>query len=321
MAGSSDYYVRALEEVARRHEAAKQRAEAAKQKLYAEIPELRALESQISAVYSDAVRRKLSGKAVDFDKAEKESLQLQAYRAELLKSAGIAAEDLEPKFTCRLCSDTGFAGGKMCECVRFIAAKMIYDEINRDVPLEKSTFATFDLKYYSDTPDSSGVSPRAVMSKIKAACERYALKFSQNSDSILFYGRTGLGKTHLSLAIANDVIAKGYNVVYAPISRVLERIEREHFSSDNNSAEALHSAIDCDLLIIDDLGTEFTTQFVTATIYDIINSRTLSGRPTIINTNLSIEELESRYSERIVSRISNKYKKFMFVGEDIRSMI
>ena len=137
----------------------------------------------------------------------------------------------------------------------------------------------------------------------------------------MFFGRTGLGKTHLSLSIANEVIAKGYNVVYAPIARVLQQIEREYFSREYKDSKTLESGINCDLLIIDDLGTEFKTSFVTSTIYDIINSRILSGRPTLINTNLSLEELENQYSERVVSRISHGYKKFTFVGEDVRTLL
>ena len=232
----------------------------------------------------------------------------------------MSEEDLLTKYSCKKCSDTGFYKGKPCECVRIAAAKIVYDELNRDVPLDNFTFDSFSLEYYSDKSENGALSPREVMSRIKDACERYAKNFSVDSDSILFYGATGLGKTHLSLAIANEVIRKGYSVVYSPIGRVLQKIENEHFSREQYGDMTLNSIIDCDLLIIDDLGTEFFTSFVNSTVYDIINTRQLSHKPTIINTNLSLAELESRYSDRIVSRISNVYKKFYFMGEDIRSI-
>ena len=321
LANSADIYAKALETVRERRSAAQERADAEKARLYNDVPELSQLDSKIYSVFAQAAKKSLAGGKVDFDAAEAESLRLQEYKRELLGNLNLTEEDLQPHFSCKLCEDTGYYNGKLCECVKLIAAKMIFDEINKDVPLENSTFESFDLKYYSDKPNESGVSPRSVMSRIKQACERYAQGFSPKSDSILFFGRTGLGKTHLSLSIANEVIAKGYNVVYAPIARILQQIEREYFSRENKDSKTLESVINCDLLIIDDLGTEFKTSFVTSTIYDIINSRILSGKPTLINTNLSLEELESQYSERVVSRISHGYKKFTFVGEDVRTLL
>lgn len=321
LANSAQFYSKALEAVREKRSLAQDRADAKKAQLYHDVPEIEQLDKKIYSVFAEAAKKSLAGGKVDFDAAEAESLKLQEYKRELLGNLNLTDEDLQPQYSCKLCEDTGYHNGKLCECVKFIAAKLIFDEINRDVPLENSTFETFELKYYSDKPDDSGVSPRSVMSRIKQACERYAMSFTPKSDSIMFFGRTGLGKTHLSLAIANEVIAKGYNVVYAPIARILQQIEREYFSRENKDSKTLESVINCDLLIVDDLGTEFKTSFVTSTIYDIINSRILSGKPTLINTNLSLEELEAQYSERVVSRISHGYKKFTFVGEDVRTLL
>ena len=123
----------------------------------------------------------------------------------------------------------------------------------------------------------------------------------------------------MSLAIANDVIKKGYNVVYGPISKIIGNIEKEHFSSGDDRV-TLQNVLDCDLLILDDLGTEFTTQFVSASLFDIVNSRILNKKPTIINTNLDFEELKQRYTDRLVSRISGNYRMLEFFGEDIRTL-
>lgn len=316
----AEIYERALDIVKDRRKAAQARAEQKKAKLYAQLPELETLDEKIRGVFANAALSSFSGKKIDFDEAEKQSLEYQRQKSEIFSSIGMSEDELLPKYSCKKCSDTGFYKGKTCECVHAAAAKIVYDDLNRDVPLESSTFDTFNLEYYSDKSENGALSPREVMSRIKSACERYAKNFSTDSDSILFYGATGLGKTHLSLAIANEVIPKGYNVVYSPIGRVLQKIEAEHFSREQNGDMTLNSVIECDLLIIDDLGTEFFTSFVNSTVYDIINTRQLSHKPTIINTNLSLSELESRYSDRIVSRISNIYKKFYFMGEDIRSM-
>lgn len=316
----AEIYEQALDTVKERGKTAVFMAEQKKADLYAQLPELEMLDEKIKNVFANAALGSLSGKKVDFDEAEKQSLEYQRQKKEILSSIGMSEEDLQPKYSCSLCSDTGFYKGKTCNCVRELVSKIIYDELNRDVPLESSTFDTFDLKYYPDKSENGELSPRQIMARIKSACEKYAKNFSADSDSILFYGATGLGKTHLSLAIANEVIQKGFSVVYAPIGRVLQKIEAEHFSRDDNSNMTLNSVIECDLLIIDDLGTEFFTPFVNSTVYDIINTRQLSHKPTIINTNLSLAELEKRYSDRIVSRISNVYKKFYFMGKDIRCL-
>ena len=176
-------------------------------------------------------------------------------------------------------------------------------------PLEKSTFQNFDLDKY---PDNT----RNIMSKIFDYCKNYAYNFEVNNDSLMFIGNTGLGKTHLSLAIAGVVIEKGYGVIYGSLSNILSKIENEHFSS--NSTSTIDSVCNCDLLIIDDLGTEFSTPFTRSTVYEIINHRQLNSKPTIISTNLNIDELEKAYTQRVVSRICGKYRCFEFLGNDIR---
>ncbi len=316
---NADYYNKALEIVHARKLKAEMLSEMKKKELHDKLPELDTLEFKIKSTFSDALKMQLAGKAVDFDEASKKSLEFQNQRKMLLHDAGINESDLEPKYHCKKCNDSGYVDGKVCECVKFAAAKLIYDELNKDVPLEDCTFSSFNLKYYPET-SNDGYSPREVMGKIFESCVSYADKFNPHMPSLLFYGNTGLGKTHLSLSIANEVISRGYNVVYGPISRILQQIEEEYFSRDLQSNQTLNTVNECDLLIIDDLGTEFTTPFVTSTIYDIINSRILSKKPTIINTNLSMEEIEKRYSPRIVSRISGNYTMFMFVGSDVRAL-
>ncbi len=259
----------------------------------------------------------ISGDKPDFKSAEGISLSLQQQREEYIKENNIDISVIEPDFNCKKCDDTGYVNGRLCECVKKRAVKLNYDELNKDVKLGDYTFRKFLLDYYPEKPQE-GVIPREIMTKICGFCVKYAAEFDENSENLIFSGKTGLGKTHLSLAIVNDVLKKGYNVVYGPISRIIGNIEREHFSG--NDRTTLQNVIDCDLLVFDDLGTEFTTPFVVSTIFDIINSRILNKKPTIINTNLDLEELKQKYSDRVISRIFGNYRMLQFYGKDIRSI-
>ncbi|MBQ5590103.1 MAG: ATP-binding protein [Clostridia bacterium] len=271
-------------------------ADKRKQSLYIDYPELLSFDKEIASVFQSVMKDVISGKQADFSSAEEKSLELQRKKEEYIRANNIDISVINPKIYCDICSDTGYMpNGKLCDCVRKKAAELNYEELNKD---------------------ENGVIPRDIMTKICSFCVKYATEFKSDSESLLFFGKTGLGKTHLSLSIANEVIKKGYNVVYGPISRIMGNIEKEHFS--DNDRTTLMNILDCDLLIFDDLGTEFTTSFIASTIFDIVNSRILNKKPTIINTNLDFEEIKQRYSDRIVSRIAGNYRMLQFFGEDIR---
>lgn len=233
---------------------------------------------------------------------------LSKERAEIYKNLGL----LEYKPKCALCEDSGYINGvKLCECVVKRAKELSYASLSAEMPINECRFDNFDLKYYTDDAD------KAVMQKVISFCKKYAKELSVNSKSVMFFGGTGLGKTHLSLAIASAAIEKGMGVVYSPAQNLLQKLEKEHFSY---SAETpfLDDVLNCDLLILDDLGAEFITSFSQALIYNIINTRLLSNKPTIISTNLSIEELSQRYTPRVTSRIIGCYTIKQFNGSDIR---
>ena len=159
------------------------------------------------------------------------------------------------------------------------------------------------------------------MEKILNFCKAYASRFSSSSDNLFMQGATGLGKTHLSLAIANTLINRGHNVIYTSTPNIISKLEKEHFNHTFQDEETEKHLIDCDLLILDDLGTEFQTSFSNATIYNIINSRIMYQKPTIISTNLSVKEIQAAYSKRLVSRIMGNYKRLFFLGNDIRQAL
>lgn len=251
---------------------------------------------------------------------KKENLYLQEQIEGLLKAHGYDANYLEPAYSCSECNDTGYVDGYMCRCLKKLAQQIACQRINKLSPLSLSTFESMHLDYYPDNSEEKEISARKRMQSIISFCKDYAENFTPQSQGLMFMGATGLGKTHLSLAIANEVIKKGYGVVYGSVQSFMTQIEQEHFSREHTSNACRNMLIDCDLLILDDLGSEFSTSFTVSALYDIINSRIAVSKATVINTNLSLAEIEARYTERIVSRICGCFKLLRFDGKDIRIM-
>lgn len=250
------------------------------------------------------------------------TLKNQKELTRILSSMGLPVDYLNIQYTCPICKDTGFDDGKICVCLKKLMRDLAFEELNKLSPLAVSNFEDFDLSYYSDIlSDKQRVSPRKRMTDIYKYCRNYATTFSLNSKNILMQGNTGLGKTHLSLAIAGKVIDSGFGVIYTSTPNLLSKIEKEHFSYNKSTSNTVDYIIDCDLLILDDLGTEFATNFTTTTIYNILNSRLLLSKPTIISTNLSIKDMEKMYGERFVSRVIGNNDRLLFLGKDLRQRI
>lgn len=288
---------------------------------FAANPEYAELEREIAQTSIKLTRVMLGGQK-DITDAVSEirdnNLAMQRRQLDILKSNGCPEDYLEPKYHCKKCGDTGYIDGRMCSCFKEILRKMTYDELNSSTPLELCSFQSFSIDFYPEKATNSNLSPRSIMEKVKRHCCEYANSFTLQSPNLLFQGGVGLGKTHLSLAIAGKVISKGYGVIYGSAQNFFNKIESEHFGRVDDKQYTLNLIKTCDLLILDDLGTEFITQFTAATLYDIINTRLLSRRPTIVSTNLSIDGLQSKYDDRIASRISGNYTRVQFVGSDIR---
>jgi len=231
----------------------------------------------------------------------------------LLAANGYPEAYLDIHYTCNMCNDTGYCDGSYCDCLKKLCGRIAADELNKNAHLKLSDFDTFSLSYYNGDDYFN-------MQKILEFTKQYAETFNENSNSIFMFGKTGLGKTHLSLAIANRVLDKGYSVIYDSAINILRNIEREHFSREHSS-DMIDLVMNTDLLILDDLGTEYETPFYNATIYNIINSRLNSGKATIISTNLDLAGIKRRYDERVVSRIISVYTCLAFKGEDVRLQI
>ncbi|MBE6840993.1 MAG: DNA replication protein DnaC [Ruminococcus sp.] len=246
----------------------------------------------------------------EVEKLKQTNLEAQAMIKNLLLSNGYPEDYLEIQYNCPDCQDTGYCNGEYCSCFKKLYGNLSANEMNKNSQIKLSSFDTFSLSYYTG-------SDYDVMKRIFEFTKEYARNFRSTGGSILMFGRTGLGKTHLSLSIANVVLSKGYSVIYDSAINILRKIEREHFGRDNSN-DTLSLILDCDLLILDDLGTEYETPFYSSVIYNIINTRLGGNKPTIISTNLDYEGIERRYDERVVSRLCAVYTCLEFKGEDIR---
>ncbi|MBR3679424.1 MAG: ATP-binding protein [Oscillospiraceae bacterium] len=234
----------------------------------------------------------------------------------ILTENGYPTDYLDVKYTCGICNDSGFSNGIPCECLKREIAKVGAERMNANAMLTLCNFESFSLDYYADLPAEQFTA----MQKIFTQCKTYAEQFSPNSPSIFMSGRTGLGKTHLSLAIANVVLEKGWSVIYDSASALIRKIEQEKFSRtpDAQTSDTLGMLLDCDLLIFDDFGTEFDTSFTKSVLYTLFNGRLSNGKPTIISTNLELKDLQERYGDRIVSRLIASCQNMLFYGSDIR---
>ncbi len=285
----------------------------------AKIPEITALENEMAQAALSVIKALSMGKdSVQYVKQlEEASLSAQKKRAGLLKANGFPEDYLKIKYHCSLCEDKGFSGGKICKCHKEILRNAAYEKLCSRISIDKYKFSNFSLDYYPDS--GSGITPYKRMRSIFNFCKSYAADFSAQSPSVLMQGDTGLGKTHLSLAIAGEVIKHGYGIIYASAQNILSRLENEKFGRAD-FADTEKNLLECDLLILDDLGTEFCTQFTVAAVYNIVNSRLLNGRPTIISTNLSVKQIQDTYTPRIASRILSDYQILQFDGTDIRQL-
>ena len=248
-----------------------------------------------------------------------ENLQLQRERVQLLASLGYPADWLEEKPACTQCGDTGYVQGGVCPCLRAYYAREQLAELSRLLPLGEDSFETFSFDWYDSTVQPAfGVSPRENMERNFDVCRDYAYQFDRGGGNLLLSGGTGLGKTFLSACIARVVSENGFSVVYDTAASVFSRFEDAKFRRDDGGSEDADRCMKCDLLILDDLGTEMTTAFVQSALYQLLNGRLLAGKSTIISTNLDPDQIGRRYSAQIMSRLEGEFELLPFTGQDIR---
>ena len=287
---------------------------------YARLPRLREIDRQLRLTMAMAAQAVFSsGGDVNaaMEEAKNKNLAFQQEREALVKMH-FEEGYLDDSPICDRCGGSGYVGSTMCECL----AELCRQEQKKELTflnVGRETFDQFRLDYYPDRIDPKfGVNVRTVMEKTYQTCRRYAYGFTERSGNLLFSGDTGLGKTFLSACIARTVADRGFSVVYESAGHLFGKLERAKFSGDETAREEIKKYNECDLLIVDDLGTEMPGQFTTAALYALVNDRLLAGKAMIISTNLNTEDLSRRYSSQIASRLRGSFTRVAFLGDDIR---
>ena len=316
-----ELYQAAMRTVALRRQTARANAEDARAEAEAAIPALRHAEEEVRVRGIRCALAGASGKdrteaAAALDKAKQDLTAL-------LAASGRPADALEPHFTCKKCQDTGMFEGHTCVCVHKVMQKLRREEIESLSSLSISSFDTMELHYYPNTMDAKlGEPVRTYMGGLLQELRTYAEEFDHDSESLMLFGNAGLGKTHAALAIAGIVLEKDLDVIYVSSPDFFAKLEALHFGSDPGGEEEtlLQTAAGADLLILDDLGTEFNSSFFLSTLYSLLNNRLGAHLPTIVTTNITDGALlEKLYTEKISSRLSS-FVPCLFVGEDIRGL-
>ncbi len=298
------------------------------QEVYGKIPELMSLDRQIQGSMVDFLKLCSTPDTSEKDfkseslKIQSENLALQEKRRELLRRSGYPENYTDEIYDCAKCKDTGFIAHERCDCLNRLINIEITKGLSTLLTDENESFENFNLNYYDNVPDSSGVSPREMMEMVYDTCLNYAENFGKDSPNLLFRGGTGLGKTFLSAAIARKLFSNGFSVTYDTVFGMISQFEKSKFSKDqgerDEAAAKVSHYLSSDLMILDDLGTEMQTSFSKSALYVLINSRLINKLPTIISTNLTLDEIEELYTPQIYSRIQGEYLLLPFFGRDIR---
>lgn len=319
MSYNKENYIRIRQQYADKNLRAKNAAEARRHELHMQYPELEKIDRVLAetglSILKEAAKGKegLEERIAAIREGNKSLLEA---RGAYLESIGYPVDYTSVKYECEKCSDTGFVGVKMCECMRRELVLAGYESSGIGGLIRTQSFETFSLDYYKRTPNELGN-----MQMILDTCKAYAERFSEaNGESLFFCGTTGLGKTHLSTAIAKVLIERGFDVVYDSAQNIISDFEFERFGRGygDNSDSRTDKYFECDLLIIDDLGTEMANQFTVSCLYNIINTRINHSRSMIISTNLAQNEIRERYADRITSRLFGDFMVMKFAGKDIR---
>lgn len=315
------HILRQLEQQRQQREA---EAEERRYHLTRTIPRLREIDRELRTTAARAVRIAFESNNTDraIDELRARNLALQAERRRILLENGYPADYLTAACDCPACRDTGYVESGLCDCVRRRAAAEQKKALSSLLPVERETFDTFRLDYYSTRPDSrSGVSPREMAAYNYQKCVQFADRFGAEYKNLLLYGAAGLGKTFLSSCIARRVTERGFSVTYDTAISVFDRYSSARFrDGDLSAAQAVARFHSADLLIVDDLGTETPGAFHTSCLYDLLSRRLMARLPTILSTNLLPGALEERYSPAIASRILGEFTQLRFVGDDIRKI-
>ncbi len=329
MAYTDGIVSRAQTRLKRKQEAHRIERAALREKIFQELPRTKEIETALRRtapkIIAASLRQGLDGQEA-LAALRKENLALQDEEAALLDGAGYPVDALDETPLCPLCQDRGWTGMKMCSCLHALCREEQIKDLSFMLDLKDQSFETFRLDYYDrEVPQGYPRSPRENMQGVLSFCRRYAEMFGTEAPrNLIFYGPPGLGKTFLSACIARVVSERGYSVVYDSVANIFTRFETRRFApygeESRLAGEDTQRYLACDLLIMDDLGTEFLSPFFQSVLYEIINTRLTGGKQTVISTNLEKNEWRKRYSPQVVSRLEGEYTALAFYGQDIRKL-
>lgn len=289
------------------------------QEAYGRFPRLSEIHALIASESVACGKALLNGDNQALDRLKLHIQKLGIERASILQKGGYPADYLELTYTCPYCHDTGYIDNQKCQCFKKAEIDLLYTQSNLQGILEEENFSTFSYDYYSDDiRDASGKSSLERIHRVTEICHRFIREFDQTFSNLFFYGDTGVGKTFLSHCIAKELLDTTHSVIYFSAQELFQNFADKRFNRNGETTDSTEHIYDCDLLIIDDLGTELTNAFVNSELFSCINERLINQKSTIISTNLPLESFASVYSERIFSRISNGYTMLKLFGKDIR---
>ena len=281
--------------------------------VYEHIPAYRELEDTIATLSVSQGKKYLEGNESAIEELKAELARLSARKAQLLKDAGLPEDYLKPSYTCPDCRDTGYIDGQKCHCFKQTMITLLYEQSNIREMLQNENFDVLSYEYYEGEHLSH-------FRNAVTTCRNFIKNFNSDYHNLFFYGTVGTGKSFLSNCVAKELIESGHSVIYFSSSGLFDLLSKYSFDFKNreDQIEQHNDLYQCDLLIIDDLGTELTNQFVTSQLFSLLNGRHMGKKATVISTNLSLEELRNRYSDRIFSRITSHYEICKLTGPDIR---
>lgn len=335
MALNNDQFNRILREYDKRQQENHYQLQQRQEEIYARIPAIQQLEAELATNAVAATKSTLMGDTTALDQLKKNNAELIEAKQALLISHGYPADYLSMSYTCPDCKDTGYItdaqwqdedhvllSNNKCHCMKQAIVSMLYQQSNIQVALEKENFSTFSYDYYDKTfiHATTGMSAYDNVKEIVNTCHAFIQNFDSNFENILIYGESGSGKTFLSNCVAKELLDTFHTVIYLTAFELFSIFEKHTFAKkgEDNAEEQFQGILDCDLLIIDDLGTELTNTFTNSQLYNCINERMLNQRSTLISTNLNLEQLKALYGDRIFSRLVGNYIMCNLFGNDIR---
>lgn len=316
----NEQYETIMREYSRRQSSHQRQLTEHREEIYQSIPRIREIDEEVATLCASSARALLSGNISDKEAMKTQVAALSEERLILLLTHGYPKDYLEITYTCPHCQDTGYIDGQKCSCFRRMEIELLYAQSNLKEILEKENFEHFSFEYYSDTikNDSTGLTALQTAERAYQLALNFVSDFDKNAENLFIYGNTGVGKTFLSHCIAKALLDSAHFVLYFSAYDIFDLMAKATFSHTKETEEQENYLYDCDLLIIDDLGTELTNSFVASQLFLCINERLLRRKSTIISTNLKLENFSDTYSERTFSRIASNYHMVKLIGDDIR---